>query len=101
MSGWMVSFETAPAVGTILTADDQRFRLEAAEPYTRRDGTASALLTWSSSCPTCGAEFEVRSGLRTKSLTRRCEEHRTAGPIGKRSKRIKITVVEPPEGGGE
>lgn len=100
MDGWMVSFDAAPEVGTILTADDQRFRVVAAEPYTRLDGTASTLLTWSSACPTCGTEFEVRSGLRSKSLTRRCEEHRAAGPIGKR-KRIKITVVEPAKGAGE
>ncbi len=97
----MVDLETAPAIGSVLTADGQRFCLVAAEPYTRRDGSASMLLTWRSACPTCGTEFEVRSGLRTKSLTRRCEAHRTAGPIGKRSRRMKITVVEPSRGAGE
>ena len=97
----MVDLESVPAPGSVLAVDDQRFRLIAAEPYTRRDGTASALLTWSSACPTCGTEFEVRSGLRTKALTRRCEVHRASSPIGKPGRRIKIRLIEPGEGAAE
>ena len=52
-----------PALGTLAVLPDQRVAtLTAIEPYTRRDGAASAILTWTMKCATCSAPYTVTTG---------------------------------------
>jgi hypothetical protein len=93
-----VEFLTTPPIGTALMLDDQRYELTAVEPYIRKDGTASRLLTWVAQCPDCGGEFAVMTGLKSKDLARRCPEHRQ--PLkrvqqGARGQGVKVRVIEP------
>jgi len=44
---------------TITTKGGRTFDLEAVLPYTRKDGSASALSVWRGTCRQCGAPFEV------------------------------------------
>lgn len=74
-----VNYEKPPVVGTELAVMGQRYRLIRREPYMRRDGEWSAVLTWEAYCCECGNPFETKSGLRAKELHRRCRKHREAG----------------------
>jgi hypothetical protein len=93
-------FLTTPPVGTVMMLDAQRYELEATEPYQRKDGGSTKLLHWSTHCPDCAEPFKVTTGLKGKDLARRCGECRGARqPVGKRGARIKVTIIEPGEGG--
>jgi hypothetical protein len=39
----------------------------------------TTLIVWQSWCPETGHPFELKTGLRTKSINRRCQEHRAPG----------------------
>lgn len=69
-----ITLEAVPALGSLLELDAQSYRLEAAEPYHRKDGSASALLTWQSMCPDCGDPFTVKTGLSFNTPNRRCSD---------------------------
>lgn len=69
------AFKIPPAAGYVHERYGQRYELVSAEPYKRKDGALSAVLVWRSTCA-CGAQFEVRAGLTTNGLIRRCLEHR-------------------------
>lgn len=43
------------------TKDGRLFLFAGAEPYTRKDGTATTLLCWRGSCLVCGAGFTVKT----------------------------------------
>lgn len=91
-----VHFLTTPPVGTILMLDAQRYELIGVEPYLRKDGGESRLLTWQAHCPDCGKPFEIKTGLKSKDLSRRCVDHRAGlRPVGKRGDRVVIRVIEP------
>lgn len=93
-------FLTTPPVGTIMKLDAQPYVLVAVEPYRRKDGQQSKLLTWASDCPDCQSRFEVKTGLKGKDLTRRCPEHRNPNvAVGKQRTKIEVTVTEPSDGG--
>jgi hypothetical protein len=52
-----------PALGTLAVLPDQRVAtLTAIAPYTRRDGAASSVLTWTMLCTTCKAPYTVTTG---------------------------------------
>ena len=74
-----VNFRIVPRSGKIIRYQNQSYRLVGSEPYRRRDGELSVILTWQSSCPECGGPFTTTSGLVTRYLTRRCPRHRKAG----------------------
>lgn len=74
-----VDFDRAPKLGYILKIDGLMFELVEIEPHVRRDGTPTQLLTWNGYCVDCGAPFQVKTGLRSKSLTKRCAAHRAKG----------------------
>ncbi len=61
-----------PVVGMELWQDDQRFIATAVEPYQRRDGGQSFLVTWGTNCPDCGAEFQSGTGTGGAPPRRRC-----------------------------
>ncbi len=82
-------------IGTVLKIDAQAFELAEIEPYTRKDGQASAILHWRSNCPTCGVEFTHSTGRTSAQFNRRCEEHRKAAkPVtGKRGRKCKLSLA--------
>jgi hypothetical protein len=89
-----VDFVSAPSIGFGLLLDDQRYELVQVEPYIRRDGARSAILTWQSECPRCGNQFTVTSGLVAKALNRRCVHCRKIAyrPVSgkKRSEKVRV-----------
>jgi hypothetical protein len=72
------------AEGASLLANGREFVAAAVEPYTRRDGTASQLVTWRGQCALCGAPYDVKGGRAAKHLPLNCEQHR-----GRRTKRVR------------
>lgn len=96
----IVEFPTVPPVGTILKLDEQVYSLLAVEDYTRKDGTASKLLSWSTRCPVCGDAFEIKTGLKARDVVRRCPAHRdpkllVSGQKRGRGRKVKITIIDP------
>lgn len=61
-----------PQPGQSACFDGQTFDCVAVEPYTRRDGTVSALGHWRSLCPSCTKPFVQPAGVGTNIL-RRCK----------------------------
>lgn len=68
---------------TLKTKAGRVFELEAVLPYTRKDGSASALSVWRGTCRQCGTPFEVTTSAnlavitKTKSLSVvHCPDHR-------------------------
>lgn len=55
-----------PVVGLAIRYDGQRYDLIAVDE----------MLTWRSTCKTCGRPFECRSSMFVQWLTRNCESHR-------------------------
>lgn len=68
----------------------QAYICTASVPFTRKDGTVSAVLTWQSNCPDCGSAFSFRAGAAKWEPNRRCKVHsrpgeRVGGGDGKRA----------------
>lgn len=59
--------------GFAVLHDGQVYRLVGVRDYERVDGTNSAVLTWESDCPECGAVFAVTMGKMFREPRRRCE----------------------------
>lgn len=57
----------------------QRYTCTAAVPFTRKDGTLSAVLTWQSDCAECGAAFSFKMGATKFEPNRRCRKHSQPG----------------------
>lgn len=97
---YLIDFTAAPEPGTVVTLDKcQHYELIAVDPYTRRDGASSAILTWRVRCHDCGQPFEIKTGLRSKNWNRRCQSckaplHRIAGFHRKR-KRVDVRICTP------
>jgi hypothetical protein len=88
-----VCFADAPAKGTKVVLDDQLYLLDRVEPYVRKSGTHSSLLTWLTVCPNCSVAFEVKTGLATKSLNRRCEKcRRPHATVSGKSRKARVNV---------
>jgi hypothetical protein len=45
----------------IQTDDGRRFVCIGAQPYTRKDGSETALLVWQAQCVECGAPFTIKT----------------------------------------
>jgi len=89
-----------PIVGTELFLDEQRYELVGVEPYARRDGGNSFLLTWRGSCPECGADFESGTGTAGAPPRRRCPPCRLPpgeqrAVSGKRWQAVKVELRYP------
>lgn len=74
-----VDFIEPPPVGLKLKFDGRPFELVGREPYTRTDGRKTTLLAWRTQCSVCGDEVVVKTGLKSKTVTKRCQEHRERG----------------------
>jgi hypothetical protein len=74
-------------VGQVLKQGGQSYWLLKMEPYQRRDGANTVLLTWAGKCAECGRGFETKSPALPKWLSRRCDEHRAPGrPASEKAK---------------
>lgn len=72
----IVLAETGLPVGTLVLRDGQRYALVGIRPHTRKDGSATWLTCWQTTCPDCQGEFlatapAILAG-REKITTRRC-----------------------------
>ncbi len=74
-----IAFRQAPALGTVLMVDAQRYVVVATRPHHRKDDTPTMLITWRSHCADCGQPFEVTTGLAAKAINRRCPAHHAPG----------------------
>lgn len=74
-----IEFSAPPKIGTRVRAGGREYRMLGHESYIRRDGAESALLTWEVRCAECDRPFRLTTGLVSKALNRRCEEHRASG----------------------
>lgn len=79
MKAYEIDFVEPPHPGLKLKIDGVGFELRGVEPYTRSSGTASTLLVWRGECAHCGEMFEAKTGLQSKTITKRCERHRARG----------------------
>lgn len=66
-------------MGAVREHKGQRYTCTASVPFTRRDGTVSAVLTWQSACADCGEAFAFRAGATKWEPNRRCKLHRKPG----------------------
>ena len=75
--GTMLAFvlEAAPTVGDVFRFDGQDFKVAKVEPYVRRDGEKSIVVTWHSSCPECATTVINTSGFAARFPRRRCPAH--------------------------
>ena len=73
---FMFYFSEAPKENSVIKISGQKYVLLNSEPYTRKDGKLSRLLTWQSNCRICNVQFEVKTGLTGKDLTKKCENCR-------------------------
>lgn len=87
-----VVFASAPALGTRVWINDQRYVLVEVTPYTRKgDGTQTSVLTWEGECcaPGCGRAFRGKSAMTFDRLRRRCEAHKAMRSGHEERRRIK------------
>lgn len=92
--GAMIDFAITPNVGTTISLDQQVYELRGLRPTSRVDGSPTTLLDWETECPTCKEPFTVTTGLKTKSINRRCSScAKPFKPVkGKRSRKVKVMV---------
>lgn len=76
---YQVDFDEEPAIGSLIPFDGVTFSVVGYEDYVRRDGTPSMLIVWNSRCVDCGDEIEIRTGMKSRGITKRCEKHRKKG----------------------
>lgn len=76
----IVAFAAVPSVGLSIAYDGQVFEMVRSEPYTRKDGGQSALLTWRTNCRSCGEVVEYKTGCEFRVSRRNCDEHKWGGP---------------------
>jgi hypothetical protein len=74
-----IRFMSAPAIGTVLLVEGQRYEVCAVRPHCRQDGTETLLIVWRGHCAECGRSFEQTTTLKSKAPNRRCPEHRKPG----------------------
>jgi hypothetical protein len=97
----MSSFQIfgTPLPGTRMSVDGQVFELVAVQPYQRRDGGLSSLITWRGPCADCAAPFDQTTGTGGNTPRRRCPPCRTPGvprPVsGRRGEQVTIQVIYP------
>lgn len=74
-----IDYEIAPERGDVVRFDGHPFTVMGYEAYVRRDGTSSSLIVWTSHCADCGTPILVKTGFRSKTITKRCEAHKKRG----------------------
>lgn len=68
-------------MGAVREHKGQAYTCTASVPFTRKDGTVSAVLTWQSNCAECGEAFKFTSPEAAKKFepNRRCSKHKKPG----------------------
>lgn len=85
-----IDFASAPEIGAVLIWKGQRYELIEVRPHVRKDGAATSILTWLSTCPDCVEPFTHTSGLRSAGPNRRCAGcAKPLRPVGGRRRRRK------------
>ena len=74
-----IDFAKPPRPGTVLMIEGQRYEVARTEPHRRKDGRMTTLIVWQTWCAETGHPFELTTPLKTKSINRRCPEHRAPG----------------------
>ena len=65
--------------GTRIVVKGREYEIVRFEPYTRKDGSLTALSVWIGECAECGASFEHRTTAGRLQENRRCQEHKSPG----------------------
>lgn len=68
-----IDFDVIPEIGTVVMFHGQRYEMVVARSYTRRDGSETTLIIWSTHCARCGDPMEVSTTLKS-AVNRRCPE---------------------------
>lgn len=90
-----IDFDIAPERGEVIAFDGHPFEVMRHEAYTRRDGSGSSLIIWNTTCVDCGRSVEVKTGMKRKSITKRCEEHRKKGQPATKAAQERMIVGRP------
>jgi hypothetical protein len=62
--------------GAQIESGVRQFTAIAVEPYTRRNGTPSQLVTWRGHCATCSAPYDTKGSRSGHKLALNCDQHR-------------------------
>jgi hypothetical protein len=65
-----------PTPGDTVAIREREYLCVGVEPYTRRDGVASFVITWRGWCWKCGEVFAAQTGLRGNAPPESCKAHR-------------------------
>lgn len=87
-----IDFRILPRPDTELMLDGQRYVVVGSDLHVRKDGEAIPIILWQSRCAECGALFECRTGLKARSLNRRCEKHRRPGKAVTKAGRKRVAA---------
>lgn len=68
-----IDFDEIPEIGTVVMYHGQRYEMVGVKPYTRRDGSRTTLIRWTSHCARCADPMEVSTTTKS-SPNRRCPE---------------------------
>jgi len=69
----MFYFSEVPKQNSVIKISGQEYVLLKSEPYIRKDGNLSKLLIWQSKCRICNTQFEVKTGLTGKAISKKCK----------------------------
>lgn len=78
-NSYEIDYDLAPERGEVVKFDGHQFKVVGYEAYVRRDGTSSSLIIWNSSCVDCGEPIEVKTAFRSRTITKRCKDHKRRG----------------------
>ncbi len=76
-----IRFTQPPVPGHAFVYQGQRYVLIRSEPYVRKDGQHSRLLTWQSHFADCGQPFVQTTGMGIYHVNRRCDKHKSPGRL--------------------
>lgn len=83
-----IDFVKPPKIGTVFLLEGQRYEVIDLLVHTRRDDAVTMLILWRGFCADCGTEFTFKTGLRAKSVNRRCDNHKRPGkPVSAKGRR--------------
>ena len=78
-TNYEIDYDIAPERGSVVEFDGHPFEVMGYEAYVRRDGTSSSLIVWNTHCVDCGKPIELKTAFRSKTITKRCDEHKRRG----------------------
>jgi hypothetical protein len=86
------NFDTPPRLLSLHTIRNHVYGICGVEPYTRKNGKASFILTWVAACKRkdCRNFYLLKTGLRGTYLSKRCDFHRRGTKEQKARRIIKI-----------